>query len=757
MKKILIILLCFCSYSLLAQQRVIHGNVLDAKTGESVVGAYIFGEKSAAGSISNAYGFYSVTFPADEVIFCCSMLGYELFKDTLPQTNNGTVTIRLNPIDYKLQDVVVYAPYQNHAGFHHLSASQIKRLPTMGGEPDLMKTLQFLPGVMSGNDGANNLSVRGGSQWQNLVLLDEAVVYNPNHSLSFFSVFNSDAVKQVDLYKAYIPLAYGGRLSSVMDIHMNEGNNKQLGIKGGVGLLASRLMVEGPIVKEKISFMVSGRYGYPGEVANFLSNIETIGNDIQQLNGADIGFYDINAKVNAILNNKNRLFISFYNSKDRFKSAAFIDDYLMNWGNTTGTLRWNSTFNDKLNVNTTFCMSNYFYDYTQLADGQNYKWKSDMQSYALRNDWDYYFSNRVRIKSGINIEYFTTKPGEIDKATESSNILPYVMESRQSLETVIYSELQLTMNPLWRIIGGIRLAGNYSYANTLLKEKLYLNPEPRFELQFVPDKTTTYSLSGIVTTQNMHLLSNSSIGIPSDIWVPANEKLKPSSAYQISAGYKKQLSNNQYTFSAEGYYKNMQNIVDYKDNANIFMNNKIEEQLEKGWADSYGIEFYLSKNHGPLTGWVSYTLSKATNHIKTVNNGKGYAPVYDRPHDLKLFGTYQISSKWWASSTLTLRSGMNVTMPISHYVYQGSAFYEYTERNGYRAPMFRQLDIAFTYRPEIKNRWQSEWVFGVMNVLNRKNVFSMYAGRDRLLLGKSGAYKMYLHGIMPSISYNFKF
>jgi len=310
---------------------------------------------------------------------------------------------------------------------------------------------------------------------------------------------------------------------------------------------------------------------------------------------------------------------------------------------------------------------------------------------------------------------------------------------------------------LWRIIGGIRLAGNYSYANTLLKEKLYLNPEPRFELQFVPDKTTTYSLSGIVTTQNMHLLSNSSIGIPSDIWVPANEKLKPSSAYQISAGYKKQLSNNQYTFSAEGYYKNMQNIVDYKDNANIFMNNKIEEQLEKGWADSYGIEFYLSKNHGPLTGWVSYTLSKATNHIKTVNNGKEYAPVYDRPHDLKLFGTYQISSKWWASSTLTLRSGMNVTMPISHYVYQGSAFYEYTERNGYRAPMFRQLDIAFTYRPEIKNRWQSEWVFGVMNVLNRKNVFSMYAGRDRLLLGKSGAYKMYLHGIMPSISYNFKF
>lgn len=757
MKKILIILLCFCSYSLLAQQRVIHGNVLDAKTGESVVGAYIFGKKSAAGSISNAYGFYSVTFPADEVVFCCSMLGYELFKDTLPQTNNGTVTIRLNPIDYKLQDVVVYAPYQNHAGFHHLSASQIKRLPTMGGEPDLMKTLQFLPGVMSGNDGANNLSVRGGSQWQNLVLLDEAVVYNPNHSLSFFSVFNSDAVKQVDLYKAYIPLAYGGRLSSVMDIHMNEGNNKQLGIKGGVGLLASRLMVEGPIVKEKISFMVSGRYGYPGEVANFLSNIETIGNDIQQLNGADIGFYDINAKVNAILNNKNRLFISFYNSKDRFKSAAFIDDYLMNWGNTTGTLRWNSTFNDKLNVNTTFCMSNYFYDYTQLADGQNYKWKSDMQSYALRNDWDYYFSNRVRIKSGINIEYFTTKPGEIDKVTESSNILPYVMESRQSLETVIYSELQLTMNPLWRIIGGIRLAGNYSYANTLLKEKLYLNPEPRFELQFVPDKTTTYSLSGIVTTQNMHLLSNSSIGIPSDIWVPANEKLKPSSAYQISAGYKKQLSNNQYTFSAEGYYKNMQNIVDYKDNANIFMNNKIEEQLEKGWADSYGIEFYLSKNHGPLTGWVSYTLSKATNHIKTVNNGKGYAPVYDRPHDLKLFGTYQISSKWWASSTLTLRSGMNVTMPISHYVYQGSAFYEYTERNGYRAPMFRQLDIAFTYRPEIKNRWQSEWVFGVMNVLNRKNVFSMYAGRDRLLLGKSGAYKMYLHGIMPSISYNFKF
>ena len=333
---------------------------------------------------------------------------------------------------------------------------------------------------------------------------------------------------------------------------MNEGNNKQFGLKGGVGLLASRLMLEGPIVKDKISFMVSGRYGYPGEVANFLSNIETIGNDIQQLNGAEIGFYDINAKVNAQLNNTNRLFISFYNSKDRFKSAAFIDDYLMNWGNTTGTVRWNSTLSDKLNVNTALCMSNYFYDYTQLADGQNYKWKSNMQSFAFRHDWDYYVSNRLRIKSGLNLEYFTTKPGQIDKASESSNIIPYVMESRKSLESVLYSELQLTLNSLWRINGGIRLSGNYSFSNAYLKEKLYLNPEPRFELQFAPDKTTTYSLSGIVTTQNMHLLSNSSIGIPSDIWVPANEKLKPSSSLQISLGYKKNLSNYQYTFSAEG-------------------------------------------------------------------------------------------------------------------------------------------------------------------------------------------------------------
>jgi len=273
MKQIVIMLLCFCSCCLFAQHRVVHGNVLDAKTGESVIGAYIYNEKSTTGSISNAYGFYSLTLPEEETVFCCSMLGYELFKGTLPLTDNETVTIRLNPIDYKLQDVVVYAPYQNHAGFHYLSASQIKHLPTIGGEPDLMKALQFLPGVMSGNDGANNLSVRGGSQWQNLVLLDEAVVYNPNHSLSFFSVFNSDAVKQVDLYKAYIPLAYGGRLSSVMDIHMNEGNNKQFGLKGGVCLLASRLMLEGPIVKDKISFMVSGRYGYPGEVANFLSNL----------------------------------------------------------------------------------------------------------------------------------------------------------------------------------------------------------------------------------------------------------------------------------------------------------------------------------------------------------------------------------------------------------------------------------------------------------------------------------------------------
>lgn len=759
MKRIVVFsyVIMICSFSFSQNRKVVYGKVKDAVTGEDIIGATVFSKGNTSGTFSNNYGFYSISFPYGEIQLSCSMMGYQEYNTSLTLKKDTTINILLQPQDKQLDDVIIYAAREKPIGQYNLSAQQIKQVPTIGGEPDVMKALQMLPGVMSGNDGANNLSVRGGSHWQNLVLLDEAVVYNPNHALSFLSVFNSDAINHVDLYKSYIPLSYGGRLSSVMDIRMNEGNSKQFGMRGGLGLVASKLTVESPIVKDKVSFIVSGRYGNPGKIIDLMDKSQLFGNKITDLSGTEVDFYDVNAKINAQVNNKNKIYLSFYKSKDNFKATALIDDYSMNWGNTTGTFRWNSIVTDKINMTNTLCYSDYFYKYKHFADGRNYRWDSRMKLYSFKNNWDYYLSNRLNVVAGLNADYFRTEPGRIDRINEQSNIEPYSMEERRSADIALYAELRYKINDFWNINGGVRYSANHSFKNDYLNEKTYFNPEPRFELVYSPDRTNSFSATVNVTSQNMHLLSNSSVGIPSDIWVPVNEKLKPSTSYQASLGYKRNILDKGYTFSAEGYYRNTRNIVDYKDNADIFLNNEIENQLEKGWADSYGLELHLSKDIGDLTGWVSYTFSRSKNHIKAVNNDNGYAPVYDRPHDLKTSLSYRFVSNWTVSGAFILRSGMNVTLPVSSYVYQGVVFYEYSQRNGYRAPLYHQLDLSLSYRPKTKKRWKSEWVFGIMNVYNRKNVFSMYAGRDSDDINKTNATKMYLYGILPSISYNFKF
>ncbi|MDR2956336.1 MAG: TonB-dependent receptor [Prevotella sp.] len=750
-------MIMICIFSFSQNGKIVHGKVKDAVTGEDIIGATVISKGNTAGIFSNNYGFYSITFSVGEIRLSCSMMGYEEYNTSLTLRKDTTVNIFLKPHDKQLDDVIIYAAKGKSIGQYNLSAQQIKQVPAIGGEPDVMKVLQMLPGVMSGNDGANNLSVRGGSHWQNLVLLDEAIVYNPNHALSFLSVFNSDAINHVDLYKSYIPLSYGGRLSSVMDIRMNEGNNKQFGMRGGLGLIASKLTVESPIVKDRVSFIISGRYGNPGKIIDLMDKSQLFGNKITDLSGTQVDFYDVNAKVNAQVNSKNKIYLSFYKSKDNFKATALIDDYSMNWGNTTGTFRWNSIVTDKINMTNTLCYSDYFYKYKHFADGRNYKWDSNMQLYSLKNNWDYYLSNHLNVVAGLNVDYFRTEPGRIDRINGQSNIEPYSMEERKSADIALHVELRYKINDLWNINGGLRYSANHSFKNDYLNKKTYLNPEPRFELAYSPDRATSFSAAFNVTNQNMHLLSNSSVGIPSDIWVPVNEKLRPSTSYQTSLGYKRSLFDKGYSFSVEGYYRNTKNIIDYKDNADIFLNNQIEGQLEKGWADSYGLEMYFSKNVGDLTGWVSYTLSKSRNHIKAVNNGKGYAPVYDRPHDLKTSLSYRLHPNWSVSGAFTLRSGMNVTLPVGSYVYQGVVFYEYSQRNGYRAPLYHQLDLSLSYRPKTKKRWKSEWVLGIMNVYNRKNIFSMYAGRDKDDINKTNASKMYLYGILPSVSYNFKF
>lgn len=739
-QKLFIFLILICQLDAVAQRVVIQGRITDAQTGEILSDVNIIDKKSGKGVVSNSYGVYSIDAEKGKCILQYSLLGYITRCDTLLVETNRKMDIKLNPDIYLIQSVEITAS-RKHSGQMHLSQKDIQALPMVGSEPDLIKSLQYLPGVVSGNDGTNNISIRGNNQWGNLVLLDEAVVYNPNHALSFFSVFNNDAIQKVDLYKSYFPLKYGGRNSSIIDVRMREGNNRERKISGTVGIIASKLMIEGPIKKEKTSYLVSGRIAYPGVIVGMF----------EQLSGTKMTFYDVNAKINSIVDDKNRVFFSVYNGGDHTLFNKLVRSYAMNWGNTTATLRWNRIINEKLSANSSVVFSNYYYNYKSLADGLKYLWKSNMQSYQIKSDLDYMVSNGLQIKTGFSLNGFVTMPGSITHWGDFSNVVPYKMKKRYMFDFAAYGEASYRFFSDFRLNAGVRLSALYTPAVDRFKSKVFLLPEPRVELVYNPDNNSRLYTSYTCASQNLHMLSNASVGLPSDMWVPANSKLKPAVMNQVTLGYGVDLLERSYTFSLEGYYRKTNHIVDYKDNAEIFLNNKIEDQIETGYSRAYGVEFYFAKNTGPLTGWVSYTLSRARNYVKGIKDME-YPPVYDRPHNLKVFVNYRAGRRWSFASTFSYCSGINLTVPIGQYFFQGIPFSIYSSRNGYRAPAFHQLDISAT-----KEFKKSSWIFSLTNIYNRKNVFSIYTGRDRDDSTKPMINKMYLYGIVPSVSYNFKF
>ena len=739
--KILSLYLCFlflCLHTSFAQKIIVRGRVTDAKTGEALSDANILEKNSSIGMATNAYGLYSITIQAGRCVLQCSMLGYTTWSDTLQLSDNAVLDIALHPNDYQLKGVEVVGA-RKHGGQFMLDAKEIQALPVVGGEADLMKTLQFLPGVQSGNEGANNISVRGSNQWGNLVLLDEAVVYNPSHVLSFFSVFNNDAIQKVDLYKSYFPLKYGGRSSSVIDVRMREGNSKERNRSASLGLIASKVLLEGPL--KKGSYLVSGRFGYPG------ATLSLLGGDLTSK--PQMWFYDVNAKVNMALNDRNRLFFSLYSGGDHTVFNKLVKDYGMDWGNATATVRWNHILNDRTNVNTSAVFSNYYYKYKSLADGLQYLWKSDMQSYQLKSDWETHLDNSLSLKTGVSAHYFTTMPGAVTRANEDSNVMPSRLPRKMLWDMGLYAEGEYKFLSRFQLNAGIRLSVLHAPGTSSYGAKTYVVPEPRAELAYMPDASSRFTLSYTQAAQSIHMLSNSSVGIPSDMWIPANALLQPSVMRQVALGYEYHFSQREYTLSVEAYIRKMRHVVDYAENANIFQNDRIEKEVESGTAQGTGVEFYFSKNRGVLTGWLSYTLSRARNKI----NGEEYKPVYDRPHNLKVFLNWNFGSHWSLSSTFSYASGMNLTLPVGKYYFHQAVFYIYSGRNGYRAPSFHQLDLSTTYR--WKNRSLS---LSVINAYNRRNVFSMYAGRDGYSsFSKSRIYKLYLYGIVPSLTYTFKF
>lgn len=724
-----------------AQRVVVRGRVTDAKTGEILPDANVWERESGTGMATNTYGLYSVSLPRGRCVLQCSMLGYVTWKDTLTLTGNTVVDIALQPDEYLLKGIEVVGN-RKHSGQFSLEAKEIQALPAVGGEPDLMKSLQLLPGVQSGNEGANNISVRGGSQWGNLVLLDEAVVYNPSHVLSFFSVFNNDAIREVNLYKSFFPLKYGGRSSSVIDVRMREGNSKKSERSASLGLISSKLLLEGPLKKEKSSYLVSGRFGYPGVVAGLLGS--------ELASKPQMWFYDVNAKVNGTLNDRNRIFFSLYSGGDHTVFNKLVRGYGMDWGNATATMRWNHILNDKTNVNTSAVFSNYYYKYKSLSDGLRYVWKSNMQSYQLKSDWERYQNNLLTLKGGMNLHYFTTMLGAVGKAGEDSNIIPSQLPRKSLWDAALYAEANYKFMPRFQLTAGLRLSMLHAPASSYYAAKTFVVPEPRAELSFALNASHRFSASYTQAAQSIHMLTTSSVGIPSDMWMPANALLKPSVMRQLALGYEYNFPDREYTLSVEAYARKTSHVVDYRKNADIFQNDRIENEVETGSAKGYGLELYLSRNRGPVTGWLSYTHSWARNRI----GGEEYRPVYDRPHSLKLFVNWEINKHWSLSSTFSYASGMNLTLPIGKYNSEGVLVYIYSKRNGYRAPAFHQLDFAATWRI----RQDRSLSLSIINAYSRKNVFSIYAGRQgHFSVGNSRIYKLYLYGIVPSITYSFKF
>lgn len=759
MPKIILFLLLFIPLVSFGSNITLAGRVQVANSGELISGAHIYCKRLNTGTISNSYGFFSIELHLTEtpIEIKCSMIGYETKSVLLNVKKDTTILISLSPTVTNLNEVVVESKQKVNIGYHHLLNNHIALIPTVGGEPDLLKGIQSYPGVVNANDGVNNLSVRGSNHWQNLILLDEAIVYNPNHALSFFSVFNNDAVKEVEFYKAYMPVNYGGRNASVIDVRMKEGNNQHYQMKGGVGLVASRLSIEGPIIKEKLSFILSGRYGNPGGILNLLDKAGLFNYKQVDFSNSKIDYYDVNAKVNLTTNSRNRFYLSFYTSSDHFNAAAVVSDYAMHWKNATGTFRWSSIVKEKMNLNTTLSYSNYNYDYEHYSDGKDYLWSSDIRMFNLKENMEWYFSQRLSFKLGVEGSLFYTLPGEVSKMNDNSNIIPFSMGERKCFETVLYTGVNYSISEKTTLEGGIRLPILFSNKNKMMSQAIFIIPEPRLQLIQKLSGTANVLISANVASQNMHLMTNSSIGLPSDIWLPANKLLRPMITYQFSSAYKQSFFKQKFALEIATYYKNTQHIADFKDNANLFMNDGIENELLSGWSNAYGVEMLFDFKTATTHATLSYTYSFSRNHIDGINNGKSYRPVYDRPHSLKLFLAQQLDSKWSLSSTFALRSGMNLTLPINSYIYQGVVFYEYSERNGYRAPLFHQLDLMINYKPINNYRLKSEWSFGIMNLYDRKNVFSMFAGYDKDGMNKGHFCKMYLYGILPSVTYNFKF
>jgi len=772
MKSILFLILSpFFLLPAFAQSKfTISGTVKSAGNGETIIGATV----SAGNKYStktNDYGFYSLTLPAGAYDLKVSNVSFASYDQAVSLTSDIVLNIDLMDEAQTLDEVVISSSKGRslrspQMGMESVTPTEIKNIPVLMGEKDVVKVLQLLPGIKSGGDGNSGMYVRGGAADQNLILLDEATVYNASHLLGFFSTFNSDALKDIAVYKSGMPAQYGGRLSSVLDIKMNDGNNQDVNVSGGIGLISAKLNVEGPIQKDKSSFLISGRRTY-ADMFLKLSNDSSINNN-------QLYFYDLNAKLNYQLGEKDRLYLSGYLGKDHL---GFGDLFGLDWGNTTATMRWNHIFNSKLFSNTSLIYSNYDYRIAINSGTDNFDIFSNIRDYNFKQEFQWYPNNANSLKFGINSVYHTIRPGEVTSNDNESSINDIRLQQRYSWENGLYAGNTWTASDKFNLTYGLRLStfsilgeGDFyslddeknvidtiSYGKGKFV-KTYLNLEPRIAASYQLNDNSSLKASYVRNSQYLHLIANSTGANPTDKWIASTNNIKPEISDQYSIGYYKNLMGNRYEFTVETYYKGLQNQIDYKDGADVYnSNNAIETELLFGKGRAYGIEWLLKKNTGRFTGWISYTLSKTERLIDGINNNEWYNARQDRTHDIAIVAMYQLNKKWTLSANWVFYTGDAVTYPAGKYIVDDQTTYYYTQRNSYRMPNYHRLDLGATLQLKQKKRWSSELSFSLYNAYGRENAYAIEFVDSENDPNRTVAKQIALFKFIPSVSYNFKF
>lgn len=763
-------MLVIAGTSFAQQNFTISGYIKCNETGEGLIGSTVYAEELKTGTVSNIYGFYSITLPKGKYSLRYSYIGYNSATVQIDLADNINRNMELQLATTEMEEVIVYSEAadknikESEMSVIKISPREIKAIPVIFGEKDILKTIQLLPGINSGVEGSSGFYVRGGGADQNLIILDEATVYSASHLLGFFSVFNSDAIKDVELFKGNAPAEYGGRLSSVLDIQMKDGNSKNFTTSGGIGLLSSRLTVESPIVEDKGSFIISGRRTYADMFLIFSKDPEK--------NNTKLYFYDLNVKTNYKINDKNRIFLSGYFGRDVFKFAEVIG---FNWGNKTGTLRWNHIFGNRLFLNSSLIFSKYNYGIAYNVSGILVEIGSGIRDINLKEDFQYFINTRNTLKFGINSIYHTFSPGEI-KSEDESFFNSTFLEKKYAVESAAYVSHKIDFSSQLNFTYGLRYSSfisvgpatvfSYNEDDEITGEETFSKGEvvkqygifePRITFNYIVGQKSSVKLSYARNAQYLHLLSNSSASLPTDVWISSSEIVKPQIADQVALGFFRNFNDNMFETSLEIYYKNLQNQIDYQNGAEIILNENVESQLVFGKGRAYGAELFIKKRTGQLTGWIGYTLSRTERSIDEIDNGDWYPAKHDRTHDVSIVAIYKLSDKWNISANWVYNTGNAVTFPSGKYKIEGFTVPAYTNRNGYRMPDYHRLDIGATYTNKKKKRFESSWSFSVYNIYAHKNPYSISFRESENDFTKTEAVRLSLFQMIPSVTYNFKF